>query len=284
MNPWSSSVASETISMFSVSTLATVVTPSAAVSGLSSSNPFIIPSFSSIYTDSGASLDSSISSDAVTTHLDTATDVITETETVSCSASETPVYVSETAVSVSEATVSVVETPVSVSETAVSVVETPVSVSETAVSVVETPVSVVETAVSVSETAVSVVETPVSVSETAVSVSETAVSVVETAVSVSETAVSVSETPLAATSAMGTNDENITFTSVLTIQMTEKPTTVQEGNTLITSISKSSSVSLSSGSSESTLIPTEYTDGSLGRQVSGIFKSFSVIVCVMLFI
>ncbi|GME95982.1 unnamed protein product [[Candida] boidinii] len=228
MNPSSPPVLSETIYIYSISTLSTVVVPSAAAPGPSGSDTLRIPPFSSSVTYSRISLDSSISSEAVATHVDTATDVITETETVSCSASETPVSVSET--------------PVSVSETPVSVSETPVSVSETSVSVSEIPVSV------------------------------------------SETSVSVSETPVAATSAMETKDEDITFTSVLTIQMTEKPTTGQEENTLITSASKSSSVSLSSGTSESTLIPTEYTDGSLGRQVCGIFKSFSVIVCVMLFI
>ncbi|GME68110.1 unnamed protein product [[Candida] boidinii] len=100
----------------------------------------------------------------------------------------------------------------------------------------------------------------------------------------SEAPLSISKAPNWESSEMQSAEEEIvTFTIALTIQQTETLISTEKEKTMTTS-AKSSSASLSSGAGESTGILTDYTDGSLGRQVNGIFKAFSVIVCVMLFV
>ena len=134
-----------------------------------------------------------------------------------------------------------------------------------------------------------------STSISAVPASKPSYHVAESHVPASGTAVPIPPVPTSKHSALKTEAENITSKIILTVQRTETLTAAGEVSTFATSASETiknipssassaSSASSSSDQSESTGISMEYTDGSLGRQVSGIFKSFSVIAFVMLFI
>ncbi|GME94588.1 unnamed protein product [[Candida] boidinii] len=84
-------------------------------------------------------------------------------------------------------------------------------------------------------------------------------------------------------------EEDASSINVSSETYTEMVSVSKEGITTQTSTAagekpKTTLSSLSTGQTESTDIPAEYTGGSLGKRASGIFKSFSVIVCVILFI
>ncbi|OWB80812.1 hypothetical protein B5S32_g5118 [[Candida] boidinii] len=84
-----------------------------------------------------------------------------------------------------------------------------------------------------------------------------------------------------------TQGEKSISTDVLTVEKTKTLTISNNENSELTSVgidTKPSPISLSSDNSASTEAPVEYTGGSLGRQVNGVFKSIFVIACAVLFI